>query len=375
MTWIRNLLAAIASVTGMLLALPVLLLGAPFWIVGALTHRLAPVLSPRTIRGPELFVFDATLGWRAKPNLDCHCLEERSDVFHVVTDSQGWLGKSSLADSQLVVLGDSHAFGYGVDHEAAFYSLLNRDILTKAIGVPGYSLVHQVLQMERLAPQLRGKLVVLFIYIGNDLHENLLPEMGGYRNPFVRRTEGGTWEIVTHHLSPAKWDLSRDSEPSDYFSILNALYNDTHLAERAYSACEFLLKKAHAISRRAVFPLVIMSIPAPWVLADQNGEVLTHMRRRYPALVDHPDIPDRKIGGICQDLDLPFVPLQAILTRSDYWERDDHLTTGGHRKVAAALLDVYRKHATLWCQAHTGTPATPLSAGTPSTPSARRRPS
>jgi hypothetical protein len=372
---VRNILAIFATLGALVAALTVLVLGLPFWLVGALTHSLAPRLSPRAIRWTELFEFDATLGWRAKPNLDCHCLEERSDVFHIATDFHGWPGKSSLADSQLVVLGDSHAFGYGVDHEAAFFSLLNGDVHTKPIAVPGYNLVHQVLLMERLAPQLRGKLVVLFIYIGNDLHENLLPEMSGYRTPCVRRTESGTWEIVTHHLSPAKWDVSRGSQPRDHFAILDALYNDTHLAERAYSACEFLLKKAHTISRKALFPLVIMSVPVPWALADPNGEALTHKRRHYPALVDHPDIPDRKIGLICQDLDLPFVSLQAVLTRSDYWERDDHWTKGGHRKVAVALLDVYRKHATPVCQAHTGTPLTPRSAGTPSTPNGRRRPS
>lgn len=369
---IRNLLAILAFLGGLVMALLVLVLGLPFWLVGGLTHWLAPRLSPRVIRWPDLFEFDAILGWRPKPNLDCHCLEERSDVFHVVTDSIGWPGRSCLADSHLVVLGDSHAFGYGVDHEVAFFSRLNPDVRTKAIGVPGYNLVHQVLLMERLAPQFTNKVVVLFIYIGNDLHENLLPEMSGYRTPFVRRTKDGSWEIVTHHLSPAKWNTSRGSQPREYFPILDALYNDTPLAERAFSACAFLLKKAQALSCDASFPLVVMSVPPPWVLTDSRGEVLPHMRQRYPALVEHPDIPDRKIRLICQDLDLPFVSLQGTLTRSDYWERDDHWTKEGHRKVARVLLDVYHKQVACVYQFDRGTPATPISSGAPMTASARQ---
>jgi hypothetical protein len=343
-TWIRNLLAAIASVTGMLLALPVLLLGTPFWIVGALTHWLTPVLSPRVVRWTELFEFDAALGWRAKPNLDGHCLEDRSDVFHIATDSHGWPGKSSLADSQLVVLGDSHAFGYGVDHEAAFFSLLNTDVRTKAVGVPGYNLVHQILLMERLAPQLRGKLVALFIYTGNDLHESLLPEMSGYRTPFVRSANGcSNWQVVTTHLSLAKWTASAGSSPQNIFPILDALHHETFLAERVYSACGFLLKEARRVSREAGFPLIILSIPPPFLLTGPDGKSVSPYVGHFRKPIDA-DFPDRKIGLTCRNLDIPFIPLKQHLNLFDYWEHDDHWTEGGHRKVAAVLRDVYRRY-------------------------------
>jgi hypothetical protein len=351
MTLIRTLLALLGALIGMLLVVPALALGLPFWIIGILTRCLAPLCSPQVVRWPQLFQFDPTLGWRAKSHLDCHCFEERSDVFHVVTDEHGWPKTTSLAESQVVVFGDSHAFGYGTNHASTFFAL-NTQIRIKAIAAPGYSLVQEFLLMQKLCLQLKGKLVVWLIYTGNDLQESLFPEMSGYRAPFVRRANGsGNWEIVTSHLSPAKWTASASSRPQDVFIILDALHNETFLAERAYSACGFLLKEARRISREAGFTLVVMSVPAPFLLTGPDGKSLSPYVQHFRKPIDA-DFPDRKISSMCRSLEIPFVPLRHHLHLLDYWERDDHWTEGGHRKVAAVLGDAYRRY---------GVPSTPSS--------------
>ena len=63
--------------------------------------------------------------------------------------------------------------------------------------------------LEQLAPKLRGRLVVWFIYCGNDFYDNLAPDLHGYRRPFVReaRPDGG-WEIVTDHVRSEPWPIS-----------------------------------------------------------------------------------------------------------------------------------------------------------------------
>jgi hypothetical protein len=76
----------------------------------------------------------------------------------------------------------------------------------KAIGANGYNMVQELLWMRRYAPQLAGKLVVWFVYHGNDLFDNLQPNVFQYRTPFVReRHDGRGWEVVTEHVRRSPW--------------------------------------------------------------------------------------------------------------------------------------------------------------------------
>ena len=97
-------------------------------------------------------------------------------MFRLVTDRDGWPGAGSLDDAKVVVIGDSFAFGYGVDTNRSF-AALTPSLAVKAIAAPGYSMVQGVRLMEQLGERLRGKLVLWFIFLENDLQDNLAPEM------------------------------------------------------------------------------------------------------------------------------------------------------------------------------------------------------
>jgi hypothetical protein len=342
----RSLLAVPAALLGGVLALPVLALGAPFWLVGALTRWSARRLAPAVVHWPALFEFDPALGWRARASLDCHCLEERDDAFRVKTDEQGWPLGPTLADSEMVVVGDSYAWGYGVDHAVSFAARLGGQVRAKAVGVPGYNLAQQYLLLERLAPQLRDKLVVWFVYAGNDLHETLQPEMGGYRCPFVRPAKGGdAWEIVTTHLAPQPWRTSGRARDLLY-PTLAALHGESLVSQRAYGAAAFLLEQAAALGQEYGFRLVVATIPWPVALTPASEPSLSPELQRLRARMD-PGYPDRVIGAVCERLAVPFLPLRRCLTRQDFKLYDDHWTERGHARVAAALLELYRRHGAL----------------------------
>ena len=184
MASIRTLLALIASLIGLFLAIPIVVVGFPFWAVAWLTNRATRLMEPKVVPWDHLIRFDPTFGWTPKANLNTHCVSDLGgDVFHVTTDSEGWPGASTIEESPVMVFGDSFAFGYGVNAEALF-SEVNPKLHIKAIGAPGYNMVQEVMWMDRLASQLQGKLVVWFIYVGNDLYENLQPNMQDYRTPF-----------------------------------------------------------------------------------------------------------------------------------------------------------------------------------------------
>ena len=273
--------------------------------------------------------------------MDCYCLEKKDDVFHLRTDQNGWPSTVSVEDSDIIVFGDSHAFGYGVDQESAFFQL-NPNIRIKPIGVPGYNVVQEFLVMERLAFQLRGKMIVWFIYIGNDIYDNLSPEMSGYRSPFVRQTQcNGKWEIVTSHLAPVPWTCSVGTRHSCQYPIRPALHSDTFLAQRAYSACEALIERGTKLCDQIGSRLVVMSIPSLLALSPRS---LEKARRDHPFLgVIDPDYPDRRLGEVCQKVGVQFIALKNHLDRGDFKPADDHWTQRGHRRVAKVLWDLYNE--------------------------------
>ncbi len=179
MTIFRTVLAIIAALFGMILTVPIIILGLPFWAVAYFTRILSLLNETRAIEWKQIMEFYSTIGWKPRANLDTYALGLDGEPFHFTTDSHGWRGKNSIADSEIVVFGDSFAFGFAADDDK-FYAELNPRLRIKAIGANGYNMVQSLLWMQRLSTKLKEKLVVWFIYYGNDLYENLQPNLDIY---------------------------------------------------------------------------------------------------------------------------------------------------------------------------------------------------
>lgn len=230
----RTLIAIISGILGVLVIAPFIILGLPFWLTAIIIRTLANKLEPKYVPWKQLVEFDPNLGWKSKANLNNYGIAD--DVFHITTDSQGMRGKSSLVESEVVVIGDSLAWGYGVDDKKMF-SELNPNLRIKPVAAPGYDMVQGLLLMRQLSKKLKGKLVVWFIYYGNDLYDNLFPDYEKYRAPFVRQVnDNGEWEIVTSHISSKKWTLRTIRQANMPMRHDPALYGPTFLSKRVYSA-------------------------------------------------------------------------------------------------------------------------------------------
>jgi hypothetical protein len=255
------------------------------------------MIEPQVVSWPELIGYDHALGWKPKPGLDTHCVSDLGgDVFHVATDSHGWAGEGSIGESQVVVFGDSFAFGFGVNARSSF-SAVNPALRVKAIGAPGYNLVQELLLMRQFTRQLRGKLVVWFIYVGNDLCENLQHNM-------QERTDG--------------------------------IFGNTFLTERIYSACDYLISEGREICREAGAKLVVMTIPITAQLSAENWS---------PNADRNPNLPDEKIGAICSRLGVGFVAAKDHLRTADYIPGEGHWNERGHKRIAAVLQQLYAEHS------------------------------
>lgn len=337
MSLLRFALAVTASLFGLAASLPVLVIGLPFWLMAFGVRGLTRLLEPRAVSWEHLIDFDPTFGWRPKANLDTYGFA--SGPFRVSTDSQGWSGQSSLEESQVVVFGDSFAFGYGVNATALFSEACPR-LRVKPIGAPGYNMVQELLWMRELAPRLRGKLVVWFVYI-NDLYENLQPNMQTYRTPFVRQAAGSdTWEIINDHLSPAKWPYRYDDKLRSRERV-EGVFGETFFSDRIYSACEFLIAGGKEVCESAGAHLVVLAIPSKnqfragvW---NHNGGDPTASQQLDP------EAPEQRIGAICRKLGVRFVAAKKHLTLADYLDADEHWNEKGHRRIAELLAALFQE--------------------------------
>jgi hypothetical protein len=330
---IRGLLAGAAIGAALVLLVPAVLVLLPFWAVSVLTRWLARRLEPRAAPWTSLVAFAPEVGWRPRPGLATHYAVDREDVFRLVTDEDGWPGPVSLAASEIVVFGDSFAFGFACDAGATFFGRAAGPRI-KPIAAPGYNMVQELIWMERLAPALRDRLVVWFVYYGNDLYDNLTPHVGPYRAPFVREWGGpDRWEIVTAHVSPRRWTASVGRRRL-HSRVLAALHSPTPLATRAMAAVDFLLAEGAATCRRAGAHLAVLTIPSPETLSPAGLGRLAASQPDGPLL--DLELPDARVSAACRRLGLPLVVGRRVFGR-EHFRPDGHWNPDGHRRVADLL--------------------------------------
>jgi hypothetical protein len=325
----------------MLLASPIVLIAVPFWTVAFVVRVCSHLFVPPSESWEGIIEFNEDIGWKPKPNLDAYCSFSRG-IFRVKTDSQGWRGKGDLSQCQVLVLGDSFAFGYGVDHDDAYFCHVGSGLQIKAVGSPGYNMAQEVLWLERLNGDLQDKLIVWFICLGNDLYDNLIPNHNRYRAPFVGRIYGtDQWEVVTKHLSSAEWPCTIN------YSVRRkekwvATFTASYLGRRAYSACEFVIKKGNEICIKAGARLVVITIP---IIDQFDATQWRELMSQYddPSSFDA-DLPDREIGRICAELDIPFVAGKSHFEIADHIPGDGHWNKRGQIRMAQLLEKIYHEH-------------------------------
>ena len=345
MASIRMPLACLAALTGLTLILPLLVIAIPCVAFTALIHLIARALEPRFAPWNTLLEFEPTLGWKAKGSVRTHHLGD--DVFFASTDAEGWRGEGRLVDCDVAVFGDSFAWGYGIDDKHHFANLVI-PLRVKAFGTMGYNMVQAFLLMHQVSPQLYNKLVVWFIFYGNDLYENLVPHMRQYRMPFVREVhDSEEWEIVTQHVSMHPWPVAQEirNEGRIYYEKLAELCSTTFFAKRAYAACAFLIRQGQELCQATGARLVVVGIPDIRQFSPAGVQYLQGLVSESQPV--DPNYPDQQIRHICQTLDVPFVALKDHLTVHDHKQHDVHWNAKGHQRVATVIRRLYDGYAPL----------------------------
>ena len=222
----------------------------------------------------------------------------------------------------------------------SFFRGLNPDLRVKAIGVNGYNMVQELMWMKELAPRMKGKLAIWFVYLGNDLTDSLVTNIEGYRIPFVReKGETGSWEIVTSHLSAEAWPSGPGYHNATFYERVGKIFVPGPFSARVFSACEHLISEADQVTRQAGSRLVVVSIPSKNMLVEKDMQRLKeHFSDDTKFDVDYPD---RRLGGICHELGVHFIAGKDHLQATHYRRCESHWNKKGSRRVSRLLWEIH----------------------------------
>lgn len=337
----RTILAAMISLVALILALPMIFLLSIFKLASFWVKTMGHLIEPRSVPWQAVIEFDSHLGWKPKSGLDVQCLAHFDDLFQLHTDQEGWSGFTSLEASDVVVLGDSFAFGYGMDTRSCFFEI-NPNLKVKPLGAPGYSMVQPLILLDQLRHQLRSKLVVWCIFLENDLYDNLMSNFLHYKAPFIRDKNGtNQWELVTEHIDPTRWHNT--GRLRGYLTILAKLCRPGKFSRRVYSGCEFILKTGQDLCHQAGAELVVLTAPSVQQLAKVG---LASLSSRLEGEPIDPDFPDQRISEICDSHGIHFVAGKKLLDARDYKRAEQiHWNKRGHKKISDLIANLYQAYA------------------------------
>jgi lysophospholipase L1-like esterase len=248
---------------------------------------------------------------------------------------------------RIVLLGDSVAFGLGVDQDRIFAALLERRLRDETgrpwdvdnLAIFAYQTANELAALEEDGLQLRPELVLVQFYM-NDF--SIFSPAGGaapprslidrltalknrlvYRSAFYRRLHqaGAGLAYLALHDARRRWftESLNDAEPRGEFAMLASTPDDGRIA--AFRA----LSRIREVARSAGARTLVLLTP---------DEVQLYTSR-YDGI-------NRRIAAFCrrQGIDL-YDPLPALRTSPDrrsFYLDGVHLTPQGHRRMADLLF-------------------------------------
>ena len=261
---------------------------------------------------------------------------------------------------RVLVLGDSHTCGYGVERPRLFADLLEDRLHVEVInaGVGGFEIIHQLHFFRSQGRRLQPDLVVYALYLNNDLTGNREWRSGPAGE--LERRDGkpaletrGTAKLVClikrvvplrrlAHSLRRRWSEPPEANPSGRCLSLCADPLD-HDSREDLEMARDLLCQLHDEVAASGAELVVASFPLKSAVEAARPEAY---RAGEGNQGNHCDLlrPVDRVAAILHEAGIPHIALTEVLREQRwrlgiplYYRADGHLNAAGHRCIADAL--------------------------------------
>ncbi len=311
--------------------------------------------------------YDPILGYSGIPNLDQMFTLPDFKV-RIKTNSRGFRDRERSyprgGEKRIVILGDSHAWGWGVENDQIFSAIMERRLKGWEVinlGQAGYSTDQELVLLEREGLRYRPDLVVL-LFCENDVKDAHSNQIDGMQpKPYFAEEED---EMILKNVpvpyNTAYWKKKR--QLSQTFAPDRGVLGKPIWGDRF----EKVLRKSHFINWLR-FRLSQFRKPQEKPQPEPPEEKLRKklalnlkLIRRMDALcrekgarlivVDIPSVYSPLLKGFCRNKAIPYLDLGDSLKQRftpTNFRRVGHWTRYGQRRVADALLAFLKKEKLL----------------------------
>jgi len=174
---------------------------------------------------PGMIQYDPQWGWRLTPGwTGAH--HHRDFALRYRINERGFRYDPAQPKQRrgrvVAVVGDSFAFGLGVNDEETFTSLLNRrgSNTFLNLSVPGYSTDQEALLIEAAFPEYRPDDLWLMVYVGNDLLDNQFARPLQFHAAKPRFERGPAGLVLQNVPAPSATPALREPPPDLETAVL-----------------------------------------------------------------------------------------------------------------------------------------------------------
>lgn len=283
---------------------------------------------------PDCVQYDEKLTYRLRPPGCRYTNREYSTDVRVnslgVRDDEG-----SLIAPHTIVLGDSHAFGWGVAEKEAFPALLEVKSGEKVLnaGIPSYGTAREVLLLDSLDTTKLRTLIVQ--YCSNDITENVSFDL-----------KKRTLEISTREEFQKSLEIHQSEIRYFPGKFLRYLFPEVVRGLREEEPRSLLPLMTDAPVHAKKFLEILSTSPTI-----QNGDealkiIVLHMDSfaLHTNAFIHEVLKQSRVFAYPKALQsLAVLDTSQILRPLDTFQLDDHMRASGHRRIADALLEALQR--------------------------------
>lgn len=305
--------------------------------IGEIAIRIFASITLRTSGKvlPPMYLKDENLGWRLKPNFKGVAkTTEFSTEIKINSDGFRDYEHSSPNDQatfKILGLGDSFTFGYGVELEETYLSLLEKYLKAEIfkIGVPGYSIKEEFILFEEYGLKIQPHLVI----IGFDINDhtdclNTSPKyeiVGGY--------------ITTNHRNFLLRHSYLYSHLDMFIKTIINRKNKKEEKRKAWECAVNYLKKINEMAKADDTELLIVYIP-------HRSQVYPGLPQDRYIISEYFDDLDNLLESYCRENNIFYLNFLPYFIKASekgeqlyYLATDAHWNSKGHMTAAKIIYN------------------------------------